>query len=123
MTPEQRKIIRKRVHFDTELYLDILNYFITESGHQAYKDLSLPENFPRPTFVEDKECANNTDREIDRDIETTIEGGTYYFSSAQMPSPDKSSLEDTEKFAMALFTGKKPTLLAVGGDYANMKEL
>ena len=24
---------------------------------------------------------------------------------------------------MALFTGKKPTLLAVGGDYANMKEL
>ena len=123
VTPHQREIIRKRSEMDTELYMDLLNWFITKSGHSGYKDMELPENFPTPVFIEDAETENNVDKSIRPDIEETYTGGTYYFTSAQDPTKDKSVYEDRSKFARAILTQTAPTLLAIGGSYANMKEI
>ena len=123
MTPAQRTIIRNRAQIDTEVYRDVLNYFIKESGHPGYAEVSMPENFPCPVFVEDKETENNTDRESNGGVEKTFEGGTYYFSTAQDPSDKTSVYGDSKSFAMALINQSAPTLLTIGGDYANMKEL
>ena len=122
-TPAQRSIIRQRAELDTDEYLDILNYFITESNHPGYKDLELPEHFPIPEFIEDEVIESNTDHPIRPDIENAFKGGTYYFSSAQEPSKETSVFEDSSKFARAILTQSSPTLLAIGGQYANMKEL
>ena len=68
-TPQQREIISKRVVMDTDLYMDILNYFIKESGHPGYKDMPLPKEFPSPVFVTDEANDNNTDTSVDPKIE------------------------------------------------------
>ena len=73
--------------------------------------------------MEDKETENSTDREINGGVGKTFEGGTYYFSTAQDPSDKTSVYPDSPKFAMALINQSAPTLLTIGGDYANMKEL
>ena len=122
-TPQQREIISKRVVMDTDLYMDILNYFIEESGHPGYKDMSLPKEFPSPVFVADEANDNNTDISIDPEIEKTVVGGTYYLSTAQDPSHVTSVYPDTRHFATALLTNSSPTLLAHGCQYANMREL
>ncbi len=33
MTPDQKQIVRKRSRIDTQLYIDILTWFVKESGH------------------------------------------------------------------------------------------
>ena len=123
MTPAQRTIVRQRTHIDTEVYRDLLNYFIKESGHPGYDGVPMPDNFPSPGFVEDKETENNTDSEFNSVVEKTFQGGTYFFSTAQDPSDKTSVYSDSKKFAMALINQSAPTLLTIGGDYANMKEL
>ena len=70
-------ISTKSARIDTEVYRDVLSYFINESGHPGYARLDMPENFPSPVFVEDKETENNIDRELNGGIEKTFEGGTY----------------------------------------------
>ena len=35
----------------------------------------MPENFPQPIFVEDKETENNTDRDINHGVEKLSKGG------------------------------------------------
>ena len=123
MTPAQRTIIRRRAHLDTEEYMDLLNFFIKVSGHSGYSGLPMPENFPRPLFVEDKETENNVDREVNKGVEKSFQGGTYYFSTAQDPSDKTSVFGDSRSFAMALLNQSAPTLLTIGGNYANMREL
>ncbi len=56
-------------------------------------------------------------------METNIESGTYYFSSAQEPSDTTSVYGSSDKFALAMFQHSAPTLLAYGGTYANIKEM
>ena len=68
-SPTQRTIIRQRAQIDTEEYRDLLNFFIKESGHSGYSELPMPENFPQPIFVEDKETENHTDRDINHGVE------------------------------------------------------
>jgi hypothetical protein len=36
MTPDQKQIVRKRSRVDTQLYIDILTWFVKESGHPGY---------------------------------------------------------------------------------------
>jgi hypothetical protein len=43
-----------------------------------------------PLFVEDQETNNNTDELVNVNMETNIESGTYFFSSAQEPSDTTS---------------------------------
>ncbi len=36
MTPDQKQIVRKRSSIDTQLYIDIISWFVKESGHPGY---------------------------------------------------------------------------------------
>lgn len=123
MTPEQKRIVRERVVLDTELYMDILQHFIVNSGHPAYSDMPLPEHFPQPLFFEDDGVDNNTDKAMNPEVEKTFEGGTYYYSTAQDAAPGVCVYPDEKQFAIAMLNQSSPTLLAIGGNYATMKEL
>ena len=122
MTPEQKQIVRMRAVIDTQLFIDILTWFVKESGHPGYDNTTIPEDSPQPLFVEDKETNNNTDKSVNVDVETNIESGTYYFSSGQDPSENTSVFGSTENFAVAMLRRSAPTLL-ISGAYANRREM
>ncbi len=73
--------------------------------------------------MEDQQTTNNTDKSVNVNVETNIESGTYYFSSAQKASENTSVYGLSNKFALAMFQRSAPTLLAYGGTYANLKEM
>jgi hypothetical protein len=56
-------------------------------------------------------------------VETSYEGGTYYFSTAQDPSQHTSVYGSSDIFALAIFQRSAPTLLAYGGTYAKNAEM
>jgi hypothetical protein len=82
MTPDQKQIVCERSRVDTQLYIDILSWFVKESGHPGYLNTSIPEDCPQPLLVEDIPTKNNTSKSADKTVETNYEGGAYYFSSA-----------------------------------------
>ena len=90
MTPDQKQIVRKRSRIDTQLYIDILTWFVKESGHPGYLNTSIPEDCPQPLLVEDNPTKNKTDDPSDKTVEANYEGRTYYFSTAQDPSQHTS---------------------------------
>jgi hypothetical protein len=96
---------------------------VQKSGHPGFKDISIPEECPQPLLVEDRETNNKTDFSIDKNVESSYEGGTYYFSSAQDPSVATSVYWSPERFALAIFQPSAPTLLAYGGTYANITDV
>ena len=49
--------------------------------------------------------------------------GTFEFSTAQEPSSTTSVYDSEEQFSINLIKQKQPTLLACGGDYANLKNV
>ncbi len=53
MTPDQKQIVCKRSRVDTQLYIDILTWFVRESDHQGYLNSSIPEDCPQSFLVED----------------------------------------------------------------------
>ncbi len=118
MTPDQKQIVCKRFRVDTQLYIDILSWFVKESCHPGYLNTYIPEDCPQPLLVEDIPTKNNTDKSTNRTVETNYEGGTYYFSSAQDPSQHTSVYGSSDIFALAMFQHFGPTLLAYGGTYA-----
>jgi hypothetical protein len=63
MTPDQKQI---------QLFIDILTWFVKESGHPGYQDTVIPEKCPQPLFVEDQETQNNTDESVNVNLETNI---------------------------------------------------
>jgi hypothetical protein len=117
-TLDQKKKIRERSRIDTQLFSDIMTWFVQESGHPGFKDTSIPEQCPQPLLVEDLETNNNTDDSADINVESNYEGGTYYFLSAQDSSENTSVYGSPERFALAMFQHSAPTLLAYGGTYA-----
>ncbi len=46
MTPDQKQIVCKRSRVDTQLYIDILSWFVKEFGHPGYLNTSIPEDCP-----------------------------------------------------------------------------
>jgi len=124
MTPEQKTIVRKRAVINTKDFLDILTWFVTESGHEGYKNITIPEECPQPVFVADQETNNNTDRSVDVNVETNFESGTYYFSSPQDPSPITATFNSMDEFAIAMFKHQSsPSLVVSGGTYVNLREM
>jgi hypothetical protein len=123
MTPQQRTILRKRSKVDTSLYIDLLTWFIQESGHPGFSGVSIPEECPQPFIIEDEATENNTDREINPTVETSFGGGNYLFSSANNPNQNTSVFKTERKFTIGLLNQSAPTLLVSGGTYATMKEL
>ena len=123
MTIEQKKIVRLRAKIDTELFIDILTWFVKESGHPGYSNTLVPEECPQPLFVEDKETNNNTDKSVNIDTETNIESGTFHFSSAQDPSENTSVFDSPENFYIAMLNRSTPHLLVSGGSFADSREM
>ncbi len=78
MTPDQKQIVRKQAKVDTQLFIDVMTWFIEESGHPRYKETSIPEDSTQPILIEDSETRNNTDRPVNASLETTYEGGTFF---------------------------------------------
>jgi len=79
MTPDQKQIVRRRSKVDTQLFIDVMTWFIQESGHLGYNKTSIPEDCPQPQLIEDSETRNNTDCPVNESLETTYEGGTFFF--------------------------------------------
>jgi len=123
MTPDQKQIVRKRSRIDTELYNDIFTWFVKESGHPGYLNISIPEECPQPLLVEDNPTKNNTDDPSDKNVESNYEGGTYYFSTTQDPSQHMSVYGSSDIFALAMFQRSAPTLLAYSGTYAKNADM
>ncbi len=76
MTPDQKRIVREWSTLDTGLFIDIMTWFVQKSGHSGFKDISIPEECPQPLLVEDRETNNNTDFSINKNVESSYEGGT-----------------------------------------------
>jgi hypothetical protein len=123
MTPNQKQIVRKRSKVDTQLFIDVITWFIQESGHPGYYKVPVPQDCPQPLLVEDPETRNNTDDPANVALEANYEGGTFVFSSAQDPSEDTSVYGSSDRFAIAIMNRCAPTLLASGGTYANNVEM
>ena len=123
MTPDQKQIVCKRSKVDTQLFTDVLTWFVKESGHPGYTNTSIPEDCPQPFLVEDPGARNNTDDPTNETVEANFEGGTYFFSSPQDPSENTSVYGSSDRFAIAMFKHSAPTLLAFGGMYANNVEM
>ena len=123
MTPEQKQIVRTKAIVNTRLFIDILTWFVTKSGHKGYENITIPEKCPQPVLIEDKEKQNNTDQTIDPSMESNIESGTYYFTSAQEPNQDTSVFDCPDRFAIAMLQNKPPQLLVSGGTFANIQEM
>ena len=123
MTPEQKQIVRTKAIVNTRLFIDILTWFVTKSGHKGYENITIPEKCPQPVLIEDKEKQNNTDQTIDPSMESNIESGTYYFTSAQEPNQDTSVFDCPDRFAIAMLQNKPPRLLVSGGTFANIQEM
>jgi hypothetical protein len=115
--------VHRRAVVGIQLFVDILTWFVKESGHPGYQNTTIPEECPKLFFVEDQETNNNTDKLVNVNVETNIESGTYYFSSAQKPSENTSVYGFSDKFALAMFQCSAPILLAYGGTYAHLKEM
>ena len=79
MTLDQKQIVRRRAVVDTQLFIDLLTWFVNESGHPGYQNITIPKECPQPLFVEDQETNNNTDELVNVNMETNIESGTYFF--------------------------------------------
>jgi hypothetical protein len=120
MTVDQRRIIRERCTLDTQLFIGIMTWFVQQSGHPGLKDTSIPEECPQPLLVGDLDTNNNTNISVNRNVESSYEGGTYYFSLAQDPSEATSVYGSSKIFALAMFQHSASTLLACGGTYANI---
>ncbi len=84
--------------------------FVQQSGHPGFKDTSIPEECPQPHLVEDLDTNNNAIISVDKNVESSYEGGTYYFSSAQDPSEATPVYGSLERFVLAMFQHSAPTL-------------
>jgi hypothetical protein len=113
----------KKVKSGTQLFIDVLTWFVKESGHPGYTNTSIPEDCPQPLLVGDPEAKNNTNNLTNETVEANFEGGTYFFSSTQDPSENTSVYCSTDRFTLAIVNCSAPTLLAYGGTYANNVEM
>jgi hypothetical protein len=48
MTPDQKQTVCKRSKVDTQLFIDVLTWFVKESGHPGYTNTNIPEDYPLP---------------------------------------------------------------------------
>ena len=55
MTPDQKQIVRTRAKVDTQLFIDVMTWFIKESGHPGYKETLIPQDCTQPILIEDSE--------------------------------------------------------------------
>jgi hypothetical protein len=78
MTPDQKQTVCKWSKVNTQLFIDVMPWFIQETGHPGYNNTSIPEDCPQPLLIKDSKTRNNTDRPVNKSLETTYEGGTFF---------------------------------------------
>ena len=73
---------------DTDLLMDLLTWFIKESGHQGYSEVTPPDECPNPVIIlQEDDNENTSDDPVDPTLECKIQDKMYYFSSnAQHPT-------------------------------------
>jgi hypothetical protein len=76
MTVDQKRIIREWSTLDAQLIIDIMTWFVQQSGHPGFKDTSIPEECPQPLLVGDSDTNNNTNISVNKNVESSYEGGT-----------------------------------------------
>lgn len=124
MTPSQREEARRRAELNTEDYLNLLNWFILESGHDAYKSFTPPDNCPQPSVIMDPENEHNTNYETNAlGEECPYEGGTFYMSSTSDPQDGTGVFDSKKNFVKAMISGNAPSMLVGGGNFTNRNEL
>jgi hypothetical protein len=127
MTPNQKSLLKRKTRLNTDLFLDLLTWFVKSSGHKGYKDVVPPEECPDPiAFVEDESRENNTaDESVNDHIETQIGAKTYYFSSDnQKPTQNCSVYDKPQDFICDLLDeAGDPTTLMYGGSYLKSHEI
>ncbi len=119
ITPEQKTIVRRQAEMDTDLFMDHLTWFIKESGHQGYSEVTPPDECPNPVIIlQEGDNENTTDDPVDPILKCEIQGKTYFFSNkAQNPKQDNSVFDNTEDFVEAMLTSNAPTMLIYSGNY------
>ena len=100
-----------------------ITWFIEQSGHPAYTDLTVSSECPKLNIAQDWDAANDTDDDHDVKKETTFAGSTFHFAPGTHLTSENSVYETNEKFVMATMNCTMPTLHVHGGEYANLKEL
>jgi hypothetical protein len=97
--------------------MDLLIWFIKESGHGGYQEITPPDECPNPVIVlQEDDNDNSTDTSVDSSIECKIQGKPYYLSSeAQNPTQDHSVFDNSEDFVHAMLNSTAPTMLMYGG--------
>jgi hypothetical protein len=51
MTPDQKRIVREWSTLDTELFIDIITWFVQNPRHPGFKDTSITDECPQPLFT------------------------------------------------------------------------
>ena len=70
MTPDQKRIVRERSKVDTQLFIDIMTWFVEQSGHPGFRNTAIPNKCPQLLLIEDKESTNNTENPYDKTVKT-----------------------------------------------------
>ncbi len=106
---------------DTDLFMDLLTWFIKESDSEVIP----PDECPNPVIIlQEDDNENSTDDLVDPTLECKIQGKTYYFpSEVQNPTQDNSVFDNTEDFVEAMLTSTAPTMLMYGGNYSRGHEI
>ena len=123
MTLKQKQIVEQRSVIDVDKYTALLNWFVRESRHPGYDGLVPSEKCPQPNFLREPDTVNNTDQSENPNIENVFVNGTFDFSTSQEPSCSSSVYDNEQQFSMNLIHDNSPTLLACGGNYANLKDV
>jgi len=123
MTPKQKQIVKDRARLDTQLTMQLLEWFVNESGHPGYDGVAPPSACPQPNIIADEDTPNNTDQEHDPHVEKEFAGASFHFTSAHEPRDDTGVYDSNQKFVKAMLDRTMPTLLVNGGNYADLREL
>ncbi len=104
---------------DTDLFMDLLTWFVKESGHPGYYDILPPDECLSPVVIlQEDDNENSTDDPVDPTLECNIQGKThYFFSEAQNSTQDNSVFDNKEDSVEAMITSTAPTMLMYNGNY------
>ena len=63
MTPAQKSIARRQADINTEVFMDLLTWYIKESGHLGYDGFTPPDECPNPVIVLQDEDSSQSSRQ------------------------------------------------------------
>jgi hypothetical protein len=100
MTPQQKNIARDRVVLDTRKLMEVLTWFIRDSGHKGFENTTPPDECPVPSFIEEPNTTHNTDDEIDPNVENRFAGRTFISRVLMIPKKTQESMEQPRTLFM-----------------------